>query len=69
MRMEPIEYSGKNQGGDSCDKITYTWSDVNAYVVTRNERFWDRMFCKDSQGPVQQKHLLKDGKHFYYSLN
>ncbi|XP_033221030.1 ABC transporter G family member 3-like [Belonocnema kinseyi] len=60
LQMEPIDDSGKSLGGEPHDKIIYTWSDVNVYAATTNIRFWDRMFCKNSQGTIQQKHLLKD---------
>lgn len=63
LQMEPIQGGGKINP-DSSDKISYTWSDVNVFAATQNERFWKRMFWRNSTRPVQQKHLLKDGKFF-----
>lgn len=59
--MEPIFHPSISQlCGPSNDKITYTWSDVNAYVTTRKERIWDRALFK-SKRPLEQRHILKDG--------
>ena len=60
--------SEKIDAGDSYDKITYTWSDVNVYAATKNDRFWDCIFCKDSKEPIQQKHILKEGKKINLNL-
>lgn len=46
---------------DCSDKITYTWSDVNVYCTARNTRAWDRFYRR--RKPVEQKHILKDGKY------
>lgn len=40
----------------------YTWSDVNAFVPTKDDRVWDRLMFR-TRKHVAQKHILKDGKN------
>ncbi|XP_014478933.1 PREDICTED: ABC transporter G family member 3-like [Dinoponera quadriceps] len=41
------------------NQITYTWSDVNVYLSTKNDKIWDRMMFRPRK-PVAQKHILED---------
>lgn len=64
LQMEPIISSGSEIQPtiiDSRDRITYTWSDVNVYHTSSNNRSWDRFFVSKKQ--VEQRHILKDGEN------
>ncbi|XP_046816687.1 protein white isoform X1 [Vespa crabro] len=60
--MEPIFHSSTRISqlcGTSNDKITYTWSDINAYVTTKKDTIWERTLFKNKR-PLEQRHILKD---------
>ncbi|XP_012134698.1 protein white isoform X2 [Megachile rotundata] len=50
--------SNRSIGNTENESITYTWSDLNVYVVRKNERTWNGLF--KGKRPVEQRHLLKD---------
>ncbi|KAK0160941.1 hypothetical protein PV328_008291 [Microctonus aethiopoides] len=61
LQMEPVISSGSEIQPtiiDSRDRITYTWSDVNVYHTSSNNRSWDHFFLNKKQ--VEQRHILKD---------
>lgn len=64
--MDPILSSNGQSNNDRLvepsEKITYTWSDVNVYHAKKKDRFWDRFGFLRNKRPVEQKHILKDGK-------
>ncbi|KAK0174891.1 hypothetical protein PV327_010606 [Microctonus hyperodae] len=61
LQMEPIISSGSEIQRTiiaSHDRITYTWSDINVYHTSSNNRNWNRFF--HNKKPVEQRHILKD---------